>query len=86
MLDPFHKTGLDILSLKTENTNLIVALYEIDFLLEAREFSNLLLEVLKLRVGGVELFESIIYLSLPEPVVLYFSKLSRNLTTFFLVS
>jgi hypothetical protein len=70
LLDPFLKTGLDILSLKTKSTNLMVALDELDFLLEAREFSKLLLEVLKLRVGGVELFEGIIYLSLPEPVVL----------------
>ena len=70
LLDPLLETGLDILSLETKSTDLVEARDERDLLLESGEFSELLLEVLKLRVGGVELLESLVDLSLPEPVVL----------------
>lgn len=70
LLDPLFETGLDILSFEAESTDLVEAWDLSDFSLEASEFSELLLEVLKLRVGVVEFLKSLIDLSLPEPVVL----------------
>jgi hypothetical protein len=70
LLDPLFETGLDILGFETESTDLMETWNELDFSLETGEFSELLLEVLKLWVRGVELLKGLIDLSLPEPVVL----------------
>ena len=66
--DPSLEAFLDLDVLEVERTNLLGVVNVIDVLLEVGELKKLCLELLKLRVLGVELAQAIIDAFLPEPV------------------
>lgn len=70
LFDPLLETSLDVLSFEAEGSDLMEVHDELYLLLVACVLFESFLEVLQLRIGGVEFLEAFVNSPLPEPVEL----------------
>ena len=66
--DPLVETGLNVVSLQAQGTNLMMDHDGSNFVFTLGEVKKLGLKVFELRIGGVEMSKLLVNLLLPEPV------------------